>query len=290
MVFSDNCNNLIDDSFQRVKKLTNHSKDITNQRFGKLIALFPLICRRGGKTNHSIFWVCRCDCGTYYRIIANKLYNNKIKCCPNCNDHVMTNDGIILYPRNHTATKTDAELINILADKYYNLVAELIELEDFKQELGLIFHINRLKGRSRTYTIENYLRDLICRLRNHSKHPIKYVFDSYENIEIIEENMLDYLDIYPQDKTLKIYLDRYLTDKEKQVIKYIYWYRLPITQISNIMNITTQRVSQIHHSGLKKLTTKFKGGALKMDCAKYKIRKEKRNRRIKNESEIKHTE
>lgn len=59
----------------------NHQRDIANQRFGNLVALYPLAKKsKGGKR----FWHCRCDCGECVDVQQDKLTMlRKIK-CNNC--------------------------------------------------------------------------------------------------------------------------------------------------------------------------------------------------------------
>ena len=52
-------------------------KDLTNQRFGRLIAIQPY-----GKTpNGNITWLCRCDCGNEHIAASGKLLQGKVKSC-----------------------------------------------------------------------------------------------------------------------------------------------------------------------------------------------------------------
>lgn len=52
-------------------------KDITGQRFGKLIAIEPTDIRK----NRKILWKCICDCGNICYISVSSLKNNKTKSC-----------------------------------------------------------------------------------------------------------------------------------------------------------------------------------------------------------------
>ena len=49
-------------------------KDLTNQRFGKLIALYPTDKRSGS----SVVWHCKCDCGNECDVASSKLIKNNI--------------------------------------------------------------------------------------------------------------------------------------------------------------------------------------------------------------------
>lgn len=52
-------------------------KDISNQRFGKLVALYPTDKRDNG----SIVWYCKCDCGNYCCKSSDKLVQGHTKSC-----------------------------------------------------------------------------------------------------------------------------------------------------------------------------------------------------------------
>ena len=52
-------------------------KDLTNLRFGKLIALSPTIEKKHG----SIIWNCICDCGNYHKVSAEVLLSGHCKSC-----------------------------------------------------------------------------------------------------------------------------------------------------------------------------------------------------------------
>lgn len=51
-------------------------KDITNKIVGRLTVLYP--CER---KNNKIYWLCKCNCGNYTKVIANSLINKKTKSC-----------------------------------------------------------------------------------------------------------------------------------------------------------------------------------------------------------------
>lgn len=51
--------------------------DLSNQRFGKLLALKPTEKRR----NHFVVWLCRCDCGKQHEVTSNALRAGRIRSC-----------------------------------------------------------------------------------------------------------------------------------------------------------------------------------------------------------------
>ena len=56
----------------------DYQRDLTNQRFGKLIALNPTKKR---SCNGSVIWNCVCDCGNYKEVASNELTQNMILSC-----------------------------------------------------------------------------------------------------------------------------------------------------------------------------------------------------------------
>lgn len=53
-------------------------KDLTGQRFGRLTIIEPLIKR---DIDHSVRWLCRCDCGKYTSVSSNKLRTGHTQSC-----------------------------------------------------------------------------------------------------------------------------------------------------------------------------------------------------------------
>ena len=53
------------------------AKDITNQKFGKLLALYPTEERR----KSSIIWMCKCDCGTLIQVALSDLTSGNTSSC-----------------------------------------------------------------------------------------------------------------------------------------------------------------------------------------------------------------
>ena len=66
------------------KEITSKIKfnDLTNKRFGKLIALKPI----GKASNQHIVWECKCDCGQITNVITDNLTRGLTKSC-GCNWH-----------------------------------------------------------------------------------------------------------------------------------------------------------------------------------------------------------
>ncbi len=63
---------------ERIKLVGQQAaKDLTNKRFHKLIALYPLEKRQNGK----ILWHCKCDCGKEIDVASSSLINENTKSC-----------------------------------------------------------------------------------------------------------------------------------------------------------------------------------------------------------------
>ncbi len=66
----------IEEADARLKRKPSR-KDMTGQRFGKLVVLKAV-----GKDKHrGIIWLCQCDCGQTSRPCASNLRSGKVKSC-----------------------------------------------------------------------------------------------------------------------------------------------------------------------------------------------------------------
>ena len=63
--------NYIDDDGHK-----HNLKDLTNRRFGRLVALYVV----GVDKQHGAIWKCHCDCGNEIELIGSKIndWNNKV--------------------------------------------------------------------------------------------------------------------------------------------------------------------------------------------------------------------
>lgn len=51
-------------------------KDLTNMRFGKLVAIKPV-----GRKRRKVVWLCKCDCGKEVEVVGTSLSNGNTKSC-----------------------------------------------------------------------------------------------------------------------------------------------------------------------------------------------------------------
>ena len=59
------------------KNKKNNFKDITGQRFGKLVAIKPI----GMTSNRNTIWLCQCDCGNQKEVRGDQLRDNSVQSC-----------------------------------------------------------------------------------------------------------------------------------------------------------------------------------------------------------------
>ena len=52
-------------------------KDLSNQRFGKLVALYPI--KQSKQTKY--YWMCQCDCGNTALVLGTSLTTNNTQSC-----------------------------------------------------------------------------------------------------------------------------------------------------------------------------------------------------------------
>ena len=70
--------------------------DLTGQRFGKLIAI-----RKDGHLGKKVAWLCKCDCGNYKRITADRLTMGQTKSC-GCLHSEIAKNRLITHGQTHT--------------------------------------------------------------------------------------------------------------------------------------------------------------------------------------------
>lgn len=59
--------------------MPHYSKNLTGRKFGHLTAIRPTdLCER---TNRTVIWLCRCDCGEYKLANSNRLQRGGVRSC-----------------------------------------------------------------------------------------------------------------------------------------------------------------------------------------------------------------
>lgn len=65
----------------KIKPVGNSFKDISEERFGSLVALYPCETGRSG-----VFWICKCDCGSFIKTLGVSLRKGLCNSCSKCGD------------------------------------------------------------------------------------------------------------------------------------------------------------------------------------------------------------
>lgn len=124
-----------------------HGIDITNQRFGKLIALYPL----PRTTKGALFWHCKCDCGNECDINGNNLRAGKTHSCGCITTSIGEENIEKILKENQIPYKKEFsfnDLINIKTNKKFRFDfaifknEQIIRLIEFDGEQ----HINSTRG------------------------------------------------------------------------------------------------------------------------------------------------
>ncbi len=95
--------------FQGTAKMTGRAINLTGQRFGKLVALYPLPERHNGRT----VWHCQCDCGNTADVVVTYLTRGEVTSC-GCAHHVK--DHINLRQK-YDAKRVDGVVKPLFKDK-----------------------------------------------------------------------------------------------------------------------------------------------------------------------------
>lgn len=115
-------------------------KDLTNQRFGKLVALSPTDRRSGT----SVIWKCQCDCGNICYVASNSLSRGDVQSCGCLNKFIgeekiskILKDNQIIFERQKTFDSCRFLDTNALAkfDFYlpnYNILIEYDGIQHFQ--------------------------------------------------------------------------------------------------------------------------------------------------------------
>lgn len=112
------CGHLIGDNLRG-------GKDITNQRFGKLIAIEPTELRK----DHSVIWRCNCDCGKEVYVSIHHLQEGKVKSC-GCLNRSFGEEKIFTLLTNHNIVfETEKILFGQYRFDFYVNQTYLIEFD-----------------------------------------------------------------------------------------------------------------------------------------------------------------
>lgn len=186
--------------------------------------------------------------------MSGNIRHKKISNCPHCNSNIIINDDKVIRPSNTTSLLTDEEFIDKICNKYYYKFEKYIELEDFKQEIRIIFFINRQHNRHRSYNIELNMRDLLSKVRKmyNTRTNFELVSITDDIIDYNIENIFNRIEQYDTITNLNKYL-LVVSPRQRLILKYRYRYNYSYNKISKVLGISKQAASQSSQLALEKL-------------------------------------
>lgn len=99
--------------------------DLTGQRFGKLIALFP---KYSESKNQHAKWVCQCDCGNQLEVDMGNLRAGKTQSC-GCSNSIQEEKIIKLLTNNNLIFKYQYQFPNLPTKKFDFFIANQYIIE-----------------------------------------------------------------------------------------------------------------------------------------------------------------
>ena len=116
---------------QAVKMAKKRIHDVTNQRFGKLVALKPTEKRK----NNNVVWLCQCDCGNTVEVGLNNLtqgFTKSCGCLKSMGEEKITNlldAANISYQREYTEESLNKKRFDFAIFDSNNHIIRLIEFD-----------------------------------------------------------------------------------------------------------------------------------------------------------------
>lgn len=146
------------------------AKDITGERFGRLVALYST----GERTHSGFKWVCQCDCGRIDVYTVYELHSRKVEECKECQKHGFNSiKSYKEYKRLQNKIKKDGSLYNSLLERFskeqiekiWSSKNKLSPKELTKKSHQKIYLICPLCGEEYTthaLSLHNRVYDIIC--------------------------------------------------------------------------------------------------------------------------------
>ena len=151
--------------------------DITNQRFGKLVALYPTDKKSGSATK----WHCKCDCGNECDISINALRQNNTKSC-----------GCL-----HKQKTSETNKNNIIG-KRFGLWTVLEELPERNENKKIVY-----KCKCDCGTIKEVIGGNLINKKSQSCGCLKMSHGELKIYNLLKENNIDFIQEYhPKNSNL----------------------------------------------------------------------------------------
>lgn len=94
-----------------------NKKDLANQKFGKLTALFPT----NKRIDNKVVWQCRCDCGQLYEVASSHLISGHTSSC-GCIKHSIGEENIAnILKQNNIKFQKEVTFSDLISDKNHKL-------------------------------------------------------------------------------------------------------------------------------------------------------------------------
>lgn len=132
--------------------IPNSFKDRTGQRFGRLIAQWPVGKKQNGLRTSAIMWLCLCDCGKLAIVNGSSLSRKLTKSCGCMSKEMAGKRAVKLFTTHNKSRTIEGQLLYSAADRArknkldFNLTIEDIIIPDKCPLLGTPINKNRGRG------------------------------------------------------------------------------------------------------------------------------------------------
>lgn len=92
-------------------ELNKYQKDLSGQKFGQLVCLYPI----GMTESRNTIWLCQCDCGNYHEAINTDLTRGRTKRCWKCSGK-----------KQHTKQTENRDILKKFKCVHHHLIAKCI--------------------------------------------------------------------------------------------------------------------------------------------------------------------
>lgn len=167
------------------KKGKNNAKDLTGQRFGKLVVKRKTDERKGS----FCVWECECDCGNTYKVASGLLRNGTVKSCGCLHKETCSGSGSYMWKGGITAIKEHLRHFTKQWDKEirqkYNGYC-CITGEKVNSRTGTVHHLFGFNMIIDQAHLENNI-DFKSQVQDYSKEELEilenYVLEKHKNLE-----------------------------------------------------------------------------------------------------------
>ena len=160
-------------------------KDLSNKKFGKLIAIEPILNKNDkcyeGRAGRNMIWLCKCECGTTKKIPANWLTERRVVSCGCGIGTISAGEQEIINILNNNKIKyrTEVTFSDLFSDKNRNLRFDFGLIDDNNNIIRLI----EFDGKQHFEAASGYYTNKFNRIQKHDK--IKNDYCKNNNIPLV---------------------------------------------------------------------------------------------------------